>query len=70
MARRLIVGESVSSATSTVGTTIAGSKFSACFLKLVIQSTVDGLVAEGARATWRMYVDDLCARLRQQQQCI
>ena len=39
MARRLIVGDSVSSATSTVGTIIAGSKFPVCFLRLVIQST-------------------------------
>ncbi|CAK0869555.1 unnamed protein product, partial [Prorocentrum cordatum] len=69
MARRLIVGESVSSATGAVGAIIAGSKFSVCFLKLVIQSTVDGLVVGGPRAKWRMYVDDLCVRLRQQQQC-
>ncbi|CAK0863259.1 unnamed protein product [Prorocentrum cordatum] len=58
MTRRLI--------TETVTTIIAGSKFSVCFLKMVIQSTVDGLVVERPRARWRMYVDDLCARLRQQ----
>ena len=68
MARRLIAGDSISSATSTVGTSIAGSKFSVNFLKMVIQSTVDGLVVERPRAKGRMYVDDLCVRLRQQQQ--
>ncbi|CAK0838233.1 unnamed protein product [Prorocentrum cordatum] len=66
MTRRLIVGDSVSSETETVTTIIAGSKFSVCFLKMVIQSTVDGLVVERPRARWRMYVDDLCVRLRQQ----
>ncbi|CAK0855293.1 unnamed protein product [Prorocentrum cordatum] len=44
-------------ATSTVAVIIAGSKFSACFLKTVIQSTVDGLVVERLRAKWRMHVD-------------
>ncbi|CAK0878174.1 unnamed protein product, partial [Prorocentrum cordatum] len=70
MTRRLIVGDSVSSETETVTAIIAGSKFSVCFLKMVIQSTVDGLVAERPRARWRMYVDDLCVRLRQQHRYI
>ncbi|CAK0822508.1 unnamed protein product, partial [Prorocentrum cordatum] len=66
MTRRLIVWDSVSSETETVTTIIACSKFSVCFLKMVIQSTVDGLVVERPRARWRTYVDDLCVRLRQQ----
>ncbi|CAK0892615.1 unnamed protein product, partial [Prorocentrum cordatum] len=70
MARRLIAGGSVSSATSTVGAIVAGGKFSVRFLKLVIQSAVDGLVVERHRAKWRMHVDDLCVRLRQQRQYI
>ncbi|CAK0818028.1 unnamed protein product [Prorocentrum cordatum] len=70
MTRRLIVGDSVSSETQTVATIVAGSKFSVCFLKMVIQSTVDGLVVERPRARWRMYVDDLRVRLRQQHQYI
>ncbi|CAK0804411.1 unnamed protein product, partial [Prorocentrum cordatum] len=70
MSRRLIVGDSVSSGTQTVATIVAGSKFSVRFLKMVIQSTVDGLVVERPRARWRMYVDDLCVRLRQQHQYI
>ncbi|CAK0888132.1 unnamed protein product, partial [Prorocentrum cordatum] len=56
MARRLIVGESVSEETRTVATIIAGSKLSVRFLKMVIQSTVDGLVVERPIAKWRMYV--------------
>ncbi|CAK0847595.1 unnamed protein product [Prorocentrum cordatum] len=70
MTRRLIVGGSVSSETQTVATIIAGSKFSVCFLKMVIQSTVDGLVVERPRARWGMCVDDLRVRLRQQHQYI
>ncbi|CAK0843011.1 unnamed protein product, partial [Prorocentrum cordatum] len=66
MTRRLIVGDSVSSETETVTTIIAGSKFSVCFLKMAIQSTVDGLAVERPRARWRMHVGDLCVRLRQQ----
>ncbi|CAK0838315.1 unnamed protein product, partial [Prorocentrum cordatum] len=66
MARRLIVGDSVSNETETVTTITAGSKYSVCFLKMVIQSTVDGLVVERPRARWGMCVDDLCVRLRQQ----
>ncbi|CAK0848368.1 unnamed protein product [Prorocentrum cordatum] len=68
MARRPIVAESVPSETSTVATIIAGSKFSVSFVKMVIQSTVDGLAVERPVAKWRMYVDDLCVRLRRQQQ--
>eukprot|EP00959_Pyramimonas_sp_CCMP1952_P164100 3430990-Pyramimonas_sp.AAC.1 len=37
---------------------------------MVIQSTLDGLVVERPRARWRMYVDDLCVRLREQRPCI
>ncbi|CAK0809345.1 unnamed protein product, partial [Prorocentrum cordatum] len=66
MTRRLIVGDSVSSETETVTAIIAGSQFSVCFLKTVIQCTVGGLVVERPRARWRMYVGDLRVRLRQQ----
>ncbi|CAK0883269.1 unnamed protein product, partial [Prorocentrum cordatum] len=70
MARGLVVGDAVSSETRTVKAIIAGSKFSARFLKMVIQSTVDGLVVDTPRVTWRMYVDGRCVRLGQQQQRI
>ncbi|CAK0882196.1 unnamed protein product, partial [Prorocentrum cordatum] len=64
----LIAGGPALSETSTVATIIAGSKCSVRFLKMVIQSTVDGLVVEGPRAKWRMHVDDIRVRLRQKQQ--
>ncbi|CAK0870254.1 unnamed protein product, partial [Prorocentrum cordatum] len=68
--RRLIVGDSVSSETRTVGAIIAGSTFSVCFLKTVVQSTMGDLVVERPRARWRMCVADLCARVRQQHKYI
>eukprot|EP00959_Pyramimonas_sp_CCMP1952_P330741 6925827-Pyramimonas_sp.AAC.1 len=53
MARRPIVGDTVSSETRTVTATIAGSKISACFLRTAAQSTVDGLVVERPQVKWR-----------------
>eukprot|EP00959_Pyramimonas_sp_CCMP1952_P107252 2242509-Pyramimonas_sp.AAC.1 len=35
-----------------------------------MQSTVDGLIVERPRVKWRMCVDDLCVRLRQQQHIV
>ncbi|CAK0833562.1 unnamed protein product [Prorocentrum cordatum] len=59
MARRHIVGEPMSEETRGAAAVIAGGKFSPGYLKMAIQSTVDGLAVERPIVKWRMRVGDL-----------
>ena len=66
-ARRLVVDGCASDPMHTVAAIVAGSRFSVCFLRQVLQDPMDALLGQWMDLRLKVYVDDASMQLRRPQ---